>query len=248
VPPIIVVPPPIILAGNRVDAEGNNPALAFENLPRPIEPLPRGARPGDFLVISPKGGALAPGQIVPEVARVAAVARPPVPAFRFDPFAKRVTVEVEKPDPDPAREATRLVNVGRIAFAAGEYGKAAEQFDRAIAADPKAAVPHFLKAQSAFAAGRYTDAVAAIRAGLALDPDWPTGTFDPKEPYGTNVAAFAAHIAELRKVAAAAPGEATLEFLLGYELWFVGEKVEARKWFNAAAKRLTVPGPIALFK
>jgi hypothetical protein len=47
-------------------------------------------------------------------------------------------------------------------------------------------------------------------------------------------------------VTAANPGEATLEFLLGYQLWFVGEKVEARKWFDAAERRL--PGPVALFK
>jgi len=39
----------------------------------------------------------------------------------------------------------------------------------------------------------------------------------------------------VEKTAAANPGEPTLEFLLGYQLWFVGEKVEARKWFDAAA-------------
>ena len=47
---------------------------------------------------------------------------------------------------------------------------------------------------------------------------------------------------------AANPREASLEFLLGYELWFIGEKVEARKWFDLAEKRLPAPGPIALFK
>lgn len=251
-PPTIIVPPPIILAGNN---DGNNrkpddgnPALAFEQLPRPIEPLPRGAKPGDFLVISPKPNQPQPGQITPEVTRVAAVPRPPVPAFRFDPFAPRIKVDVEKPDPDPVKESARLVKLGREAFAVGEYGKAAEQFDRATTADPKAAPPHFLKAQAAFAAGSYTDAVTAIRAGLALDPAWPAGTFDPKEPYGANPAAFANHLAELRRAVVANPAEPTLEFLLGYQLWFIGEKVEARKWFDAAEKHLGAPGPIALFK
>lgn len=256
-PPVIVVPPPaIILAGGNVKAnDDGNPALAFENLPRPIDDdLPRGAKPGDFVVIRPRANALpplpppvlAPGQVFPEVDRVAV--RPKIPAFRFDPFAKPIVVNVDRPDPDSKKEAARLVKFGREAFAAGEYGKAAEQFERATVADPKAVPPHFLKAQAAFAAGHYADAVTAIRAGLALDPAWPAGTFDPKEPYGANAAAFAAHLAELRKTVAANPGEATLEFLLGYQLWFIGEKVEAKKWFETAEKRLAVPGPLALFK
>ena len=171
-----------------------------------------------------------------------------MPVFRFDPFAKRFQVDAEKPEADPVKEAARLVKLGRVAFEVGEYGKAAEQFERATIAGPKLAAPHFLKAHAAFAAGRYSDAVAAIRAGLELDSAWPASTFDPKEPYGANPAAFAGHLAELRKVAAANPGEPTLEFLLGYQLWFIGEKVEARKWFDTAAKRLADPGPLALFK
>ena len=39
-----------------------------------------------------------------------------------------------------------------------------------------------------------------------------------------------------------------LEFLLGFQLWFVGEKPEARKRFDTAAKRLGDPGPVGLFK
>jgi hypothetical protein len=249
-PPIVVVQPPIILAGGNIDENrkgDGNPALAFEQLPRPIEPLPRGAKPGEFLVISPKKEFPQPGQMTPEVDRVAALPKPK-PVFRFDPFAPKVRIDIELPDPDPVKEAARLVKLGRVAFAAGEYGKAAEQFERATIASPKLAVPHFLKAQAAFAAGRYSDAVNAIRAGLELDAAWPTNTFDPKEPYGASAAAFAGHLAELRKTAAANPGEPALEFLLGYQLWFVGEKAEARKWFDAAAKRLADPGPLALFK
>ena len=115
-------------------------------------------------------------------------------------------------------------------------------------ADRKLALPVFLKAQAAFAAGRYADAVTAIRAGLELDRAWPTSPFDPKELYGANPALFTDHLATLRGVVAANPGEATLEFLLGYELWFIGEKVEAKKWFDLAEKRLPAPGPLALFK
>jgi hypothetical protein len=250
-PPLVVVQPPIILAGGnaeeRKDDDGN-PALDFEQLPKPIDPLPRGARPGQFIVIRPKTSFPEPGRIVPEVDRVASAPRPRVPVIRFDPFEKRVKVDAEPREADPAKEAARLVALGRAAFAEGQYGRAAEQFERAIAADPKHAPAHFLKAQAAFAAGRYTDAVNAIRAGLELDPAWPAGAFDPKEPYGAKADAFAAHLAELRRAAAANPGEPALEFLLGAQLWFTGEKAEARKWFDAAAKKLPDPGPLGLFK
>jgi hypothetical protein len=252
-PPVVVMQAPIILAGANADAgnarrdDASNPALAFEELPKPIDPFPRGARPGQFIVISPRKAFPEPGRMNPEVDRVAGAPRP-VPAIRFDPFAKRLKVDAEPRDADPAKEAARLLALGRAAFAAGEYGRASQQYERASAVDAKLAPPHFLRGQAAFAAGRFADAMAAIRAGLELDPAWPASTFDPKEHYGANAAAFAIHLAELRKAVAANPGEPTLEFLLGYQLWFVGEKAEARKWLDQAAKRLGDAGPVRLFK
>ncbi len=266
-PPVFVVPPPIILMTNTggPDPFGNEnpnpnalggapPAAGVPPFaaPPPVpqcaaeEPQPPG-KPGDFFVIEPKRKFPPPGGIFPEVDRVAG--RPMLPPpIKFDPFAEPIPLKMEMRDADPVKEAIRLMKLGREAFAAGEYGKASDQFERAAAANPKAADPHFFKAQAAFAAGAYADAVAAIRAGLALDPDWPASTFDPKEPYGANAMVFAGHLADLRKVAAANPGEPVLEFLLGYELWFIGEKAEAKKWFAAAEKGLAAPGPIALFK
>ena len=231
--------------GRCRDDEGN-PALAFEQLPKPIDPLPR-ARPGQFLVISPNKQLPEPGKIARGVDRVAALPRPRTPEFRFDPFARPVKVVAEPREADPVKESARLVKLGRAAFAAGEYGQAAEQFERAITADPKSASAHFLKAHAAFAAGRYADAATAIRAGLDRDPAWPAGTFDPKEPYGANAETFAMHLADLRQAAAANPNEPTLAFLLGYQLWFVGEKAEAKKWFDLAGKRLKDAGVVGLF-
>jgi tetratricopeptide (TPR) repeat protein len=243
-----VVQPPIVLAGGPAERREVNPQdpLAFEELPKPIDPLPAGARPGQFIVITPRKAFPEPGRINMGVDRVAAASRPPV--FRFDPFARRVKVEAEARNVDPVQEAVRLVELGRSAFVAGEYGKAAEQFERASASNAKLARAHFLRGQAAFAAGRYSDAVDAIRLGLTLNPEWPATSFDPKEPYGPNVADFANHLAELRKAMAVNPDEPTLEFLLGYQLWFVGERAEARKWFDLAAERLADRGPLGLFK
>ncbi len=252
-PPVVVVQPPIVLAGANAEAgdarrdDDGNPALAFEQLPKPIDPLPLGARPGQFIVISPRKAFPQPGRMNNEVERVATAPRS-APAIRFDPFARRVKVDAEPRNADPAQEASRLLALGRAAFEAGEYGRAAEQYERALGVDAKLPPAHFQRGQAAFAAGRFADAVAAIRTGLELDPAWPASSFSAKDLYGANAAAFNVHLAELRKAVAANPAEPTLEFLLGYELWFSGEKAEGRKWFDAAAKRLGEPNPVALFK
>jgi len=241
--PRIVVPPILLADHSTGDADRGVVAAAGRMPRRTPDPTP----PGDFLVISPKRETPAIGTITPEVTRVAAI-RPQRVVIPFDPFAPPRITAIDTPDPDPLKEAARLLQRGRAAFAAGEYGQAAEQFERAADADPKSATPHFLRAQALFAAGSYTEAVVAIRRGLERDPTWPTSSFDPKEPYGANPAAHAEQLAELRRVVAANPGEPTLEFLLAYQLWFIGEKAEARKWLTAAEKRLASPGPIALFK
>lgn len=250
--PRVIVAPPFALDPDP-DERPNGALLPNPN-PFPVNPAPKPVpkpapeppvgRDG-FVVIAPRRDFPPPGGVVPAAERVEAV--PPRPVFRFDPFAPPIEVKAEKPDADPVREAIRLMRSGREAFAAAEYGTAGQRFARATAANPKAAEPHFLKAQAAFAAGGYADAVASIRAGLALDPLWPLGAFDPKEPYGANFAAFADHMADLRKTIAANPGDASLEFLLGYQLWFTGERAEAKKWF-AAAKRLADPAVVKLFE
>lgn len=244
----IVIPPP---SGNF-----DNPPAAPAN---DNNFLPPGAKADDLVVIRPRRElpALPPPDGNPPANRGVpapmAPMAPPAPfaprrGFPFDPFADRKMMNVDAADPDPSKEVERLVKRGKEAFEAGEYGAAGEQFARAMVVAPRNATPVFLKAQAAFAGGRYSDAVGAIQAGLALDRAWPASAFDPKELYGTNPARFAEHLAALRAVVAANPGEATLEFLLGYELWFIGEKVEAKKWFDLAEKRLPDPGPVRLFR
>jgi Flp pilus assembly protein TadD len=98
-------------------------------------------------------------------------------------------------------------------------------------------VPHFLKAQARFAAGQYADAVAGIREGVKLAPDWPAGEFKPRELYGASPERFDAHLAELRQAVRDNPADPALAFLLGYQLWFAGERAEAVKLFRDAAKR-----------
>jgi hypothetical protein len=244
--PTVVVLPVIILS----DSGNDNPPLQPGNPgPPPGEDdFPPGAKQGDMFVIRPKKALpLLPPPDAPRPERVGPPPPLPLPALK-DPFADRKMVNIEIPDPNPVKEVARLMKLGKDAFAAGEFGAASEQFDRAIAIAPREALPVFLKAQAAFAAGRYSDAVTAIRKGLDLDRTWPNSPFDPKELYGANPNVFNEHLGSLRTVIAAKPREPTLEFLLGYELWFIGEKTEAKKWFELAEKHLPAAGPIALFK
>lgn len=236
-PPVIIapvpVPIPVIVAGGIADPVGAAGAL------------PAGARPADWVVIAPKKE-----ETIPPVNRVAAVPRPGVAAavIPFDPFRAVAAVKVEPVEADPKKEAVRLLALGRAAFESGEFGRAAEHFARAISADDKNAGAQFLRAQALFAAGKYADAVSALRAGLALDPKWPESKFDPIALYGTHRDRFDAQLAALKKAVADNPGVPELEFLLGYELWFTGAKADANVLFRAAEKRLPDPAVLSLFK
>ncbi len=233
----VPVPVPVIVGGGFPDP---NEAGAPRNLPPRNDGLPRGVRDGDYLVIAPKKE-ISP----PPVNRFPP--RPPGPVIVFDPF-KPVEVKVEVAEADPKKEAARLIRLGRVSFAAGDYGRAAEHFERASTADPTNALSCFLHGQAKFAAGQYADAGDRIREGLARDPRWPAAAFNPTEPYGDNPERFTVHLTALKKAVAENPNQAALEFLLGYQLWFSGEKVEANKLFRAAERRLGMPGPIALFR
>jgi hypothetical protein len=240
-PPVVAVavpvPVPVIVGGNPPD-----PLAVGANVPPPprndANPFPKLARPDDFFVIAPRRDA------IPEVPRPADVR--PVGPILFDPLRDPVRVEV--PDADPKKEAQRLLKLGRESFAAGDYGRAAEHFERASTADPADAVTYFLHGQARFATGQFAEAAARIRDGLARDPKWPRARFDPIELYGDKPERFVLHLIALKKTVADNPGQVTLGFLLGYQLWFTGDKAEANRLFRAAEAGLPDPGPFALFK
>jgi tetratricopeptide (TPR) repeat protein len=132
-------------------------------------------------------------------------------------------------------------------MAAGEYGRAAERFRRAADAAPQEALPRLLLAQALLALAKYADAVDALYAGLALEPDWPAATFRPLELYGPNVADYPEHLRRLEDTLARHPDDSLLLFLSGYELWFDGRKDEARLLFRRALPGSARPAVIERF-
>lgn len=137
---------------------------------------------------------------------------------------------------EPKTRAVFEVARAQEAFEEGQYGRAAERLTDAIAADPVTPVPYFLLAQARTARGEYAEAVAAIRDGLRRAPDWPTSGYNLRAIYGPAAARLDRHVAELREAADAAPDDPTVGFLLGYHLWFLGERVEAVKHLRRASR------------
>ena len=223
--------PPVIFAGGNGEPEEPPPPPARNVVPPVV------GKPGDFVVFRPRKD-VPPDQgvIAPQIDRVAPPPAPPT--FRFDPFARIDLGKIERPDSDPATESARQMKLARAAFAAEEYGKAAEHLAAAIKVRPDDALPHFLKAQVRFAAGQYGEAVASIRDGMKLAPDWPTTAFRPKDLYGTAAARFGTHLTDLRLAVEANPAEPGLTFLLGYQLWFTGDRPAATKLFRDAVPRV----------
>ncbi len=156
---------------------------------------------------------------------------PPMPPAPREP---PVPPHIE-PKRDPQEESARQVAVGKEAFAAGEYGRAAFRFRKAAEVAPQQAQPHFLLAQALLALGKYRDAVGAIHAGLALDPTWPATGPSARALYGPNAAEFEDHLQELQASLTHHPDDPVLLFLLGYFLWFDGQQDAARQLFEKAA-------------
>ena len=184
-------------------------------------------------------------EILANVPRPATIL-PPEPIPKPD-FAALPPLLAPPPAADKNQESDRQVRLGRESFAAGQVGRAAEQFQQAINAAPKRPLPYFLLAQAQFAVGRYREAAASIVAGLKLDPNWPAAAFNPRDLYGGNVAELALDIEQLREAAERNPAEPALSFLYGYELWLNGRRDEARKYFKRALPNAADPAPIGLF-
>jgi Flp pilus assembly protein TadD len=231
VTPAAVVRPPVVLAGR--------PSVPVGRPPEPVEDE------GNLIVITPRNRGGFGGGVAPPWAERAPVPRAePGPGAPIGPPMLPVA---PRPADGPIAEAGRLIDLGLEAFAEGAYGRAAERFGRAAEVDPEGARPQFLLAQARFALGKYRLAVEAVTEGLRLQPDWAAARFDPRGPYKDNRADFDAHLRQLRDALADSPDEPDLLFLLGYELWFGGDKDEAKRLLRRAKDRAADPAPIDRF-
>jgi hypothetical protein len=165
----------------------------------------------------------------------------------LDPANRQRARQPVEPDAPPAAPAkplaappaipagASLVDRGRAAFAAGEYGQAADCFRRATSADNADPVPAFLLTETLVALGKYSAAADTARNAAARFADWPTLTIRPVDLYGARAADFAEHLNRLAETRSIYPDDPVLLFLAGHFLWFANRKDEARPLLRRAA-------------
>lgn len=228
-PPLVLVPrsrepldelPSDILPRRVPDWRREDP----DRPPEPPAPLP-GQNAGVFRPLDP-GNRDRARQPVPPEAPPEAPPKPP-----------EVKPAPPPTPPFPVEEPT-LTDKGRAAFAAGEDGRAADHFRRAVAADPDDPLPRFLLIQTLVALGKYGAAVEAVADAVARVPQWPTLPYRPLDLYGPRAADYSAHLERLADTLAAHPDDPVLLFLSGCVLWFDGRKDEARLRFLQVAPAL----------
>jgi len=223
---IWVVPPPVIVVRPV-------PRPRFDE-PRDREPEPVRENPAERAAAEARVNAAVERGDLLVIKPGKAVARVPDPPARIDlpPAGAKppVTLDPPKPPADPKALAAFRVATGRAAFAAGEYGRAADRFRAAAPTDPLA---FFLLAQARTARGEYAEAVAAVRDGMRKLPDWPRSRFRIVDVYGDRREPLADHLTALRAAATARAVDPAARFLYAYHLWFAGERAAAAKVFRA---------------
>jgi hypothetical protein len=237
---VFVSPTRILVNGLPLDILPRNrqemppAAEAPERLPPP--PLP-GENAGAFRPLDPGNRERARRPLAPEQPPPA----PKKPEPPKPPEKPKEPPRPPRPDNEAKPENVRLLDLGRRAFAALEYGRAAQRFRQATQVAPDEPTAYFLLAQALFALGKYDDAVEAIHNGMARDPDWPRSRFRPLELYGPNVADYAEQLQRLSDVLKRHPNDPVLLFLSAHQLWFDGRKEEARPLFQRARAGLAHP-------
>jgi hypothetical protein len=212
-PQVVFTPPPLTrLAPPRQPAEPVQP-------PQPKPPADNAA--GGFRPVRPEEPKPPPKPAEPPKEKP----REKPPELPRPPF----------PQADPRAEGARLTALGLEAFAAAQYGRAAQRFRQATQVNLNEARANFLLAQAEVALGKYDEAVEVIQQGMRLDPDWPTANFRPVALYDGNVADWPDHLQRLQEALARHPNDAVLLFLNAYQLWFDGRQDEARALFQRAA-------------
>jgi tetratricopeptide (TPR) repeat protein len=238
---VYVQPPPTVVVAPPPDRD----ALADQALAlfqRRVREDPRYEPPPDDRDVRPPPARVPPPMPPADQPKPPPPKPPPPPPKPPEPL--KPPPEPPGPLDDPAAENARLVELGRAAFADGEYGRAALRFRQAVAVAPKQPLAHFALGQALFALGKYHDAVDALHDGLALQPDWPSWKFRPADMYGPNAADYADHLKALEDARDRLPADPVLLFLDAYQLWFAGRRDDARPLFR---KVLPDDGAAGLF-
>ncbi|HLJ92239.1 MAG TPA: tetratricopeptide repeat protein [Gemmataceae bacterium] len=234
-------PPLVLVPGQRPNADESREA---ERVPPPRRA--EAGPPSVPEVIAPGAPASVFRPIQPEDRIQAGVPALPAPARPAEPKREQGSLRPEPwpflgvpaVPPEPKLASAGQIESGKDAFKAQQYSRAERRFHQAVEIFPEHPQAHFLLAQAQFALGKYAEAVAAIYAGMRLQPTWPNAAFRPRDLYGGRANEFTDQMSRLASVRAKHPDDPFLAFLYAYQLWFDDRKDEARLLFQRA-KTLT---------
>lgn len=125
-------------------------------------------------------------------------------------------------NPTVRARAWKFVEYGDRHFKRGDYRKAAARYRKAESQANDIPDVHFRQAFAELGAERYAEAVAAVKQGLALKPDWPDSGFVLEELYPTADAKRAV-FRQLHTYVDQHPNDADGQFLLGMLQHFDGQ-------------------------
>jgi hypothetical protein len=151
-------------------------------------------------------------------------AYPPEPAVADDGSPPDVSNEAP---PAPSKEdatvndANEQFDAARAAFKAGDYAKAENLADKAIALLPSDATLHEFRALTLFAQQKYQDAAAALYAVLAAGPGWNWETMSGLYP---NADTYTKQLRALEAYTRDHPKDAAAHFLEAYQYLVLGSK------------------------
>ena len=140
-----------------------------------------------------------------------------------------------------------LVAMGEEYFKRSEFEESQDAFESAVNSleeldgQPLETIPLGCRyapialGNSLFAQQKFKEASAAVVKGLGYVPQWPSITVDLRS-FHHDPAEYEAVLASLEGKAKDDPNDPSLQFLLGYEYWFTGRRIDAKIAFEHTLK------------
>jgi tetratricopeptide (TPR) repeat protein len=131
----------------------------------------------------------------------------------------------------PAEQLEQMISDGTRLFREGDYGQAADLFQRAAGADPRNADARLAYGIAEFAVGDFRLAAAAVRQGIAISPEIVNTALDLRDNYG-NAGDFDRHFDRLAQRVESEPGDGDALLVLGFIYHFVGDRQDSEDVFQ----------------
>jgi tetratricopeptide (TPR) repeat protein len=130
--------------------------------------------------------------------------------------------------------AGKFIGFGDAQFAKKKFGEANDRYRKAAQIAPQLADAWFRQGFALAALGRHDQAVAIIKRGLKIAPNWPKSDFRLKDIYGDDALAKNAHLDALAAAAEANRNDANALFMIGVYLHFDGQAARAATFLERA--------------